>query len=325
MKLRYALPMCLTLLLSAAPALAGSSKGPCFTSGSIIAVVFDPGVSEFDVSSSGTIPAVFCQDPIDGFEQEICNQAFAVCVDGEFEVGAVGSTGINLRPSLSGPSFGRPFFYLGPKDTGKACFLPQTPGSDPPAYSMGARPRGTHVWLMLDNPPTAGHCVGVRTSFEFTVGSCDFCKVRKWYNVCSHVTNITGIHEFELPCEEATFSASGLTSTAQDDDELFTFQIAPGSGAYPAGAKFPYQPSGAGSTGTCAFDFLTGGVIGPCTLFTCGLGTSLAPGEGGSGNAWMELFWSYFPGGVPLAPLGRPGYEKITRCCFSITHLNSVQ
>lgn len=302
------------------PSAAGGSKGPCFTSGSIIAVVLDPGTAEFDVSSSGTIPAVYCQDPVDGFEREICGQAFAVCVDGEFEVGAVDNTGINLRPSLSGPSFGRPFFYK--KGSTKACFLPQVTGSDPPSYNMGLLPRGTTVWLMLDNPPTAGHCVGVRTSFQFTVGSCDFCKLRKLYNICNHSTNITGVHEFELPCEDSTFSAKGLTSIAQDDDELFKFWIAPGSGAYPAGATFPHQPSGAGSTGTCAFDFLSGGVIGPCSLFACGLGTSLAPGEGGGGSSWMELYFSFFPGGVPLAPYGKPGYEKFVQVCFSIIHLN---
>jgi hypothetical protein len=319
--LMFAFTLGCAMLFTTAPASADPSpKSPSFTSGAIIAVLFQPGVSQFEVSNMGTVPSIFCQDPIDGFEKEICDQCFAVCVDQTFDVGACGTTGVNLNPAISGPSLNRPFYYTKPGKT--ATFLPAVPLSSPPSYNLGLLPRGTEVWLITENRPTLGHCVGVRTSFKFTVGTCDLCKTRKLFNTCAHSVRITGIHEWEQPCEDATFSSSGLTAFAEDDDELLKFWIVPGSGAYPAGASFPFHPSAAGSTGLCAFDFDTGGFVGPCSFFSCGAGAPLLPGEGGGGNSFMELFFSFFPGGSNLAPAGKPGSERFHSVCFSITHLN---
>jgi hypothetical protein len=304
------------LLLCICPAFAG----PTFTSGSIIAVLFETGVSEFQVSDLGTVPAIFCFDSADNFlEREICDQCFAVCVDRAFEIGACGTVGVNLLPSLPGPSLHRPFWYK--KGSKTPTFLTAVPSTSPPRYDLAQVPLGTEVFLYTDSKPTGGKCVGLRTTFSFFRGSCKLCKNRKWYNTCNHKVNITSAHEWEQPCEEARFSHRGLISLAQDDDEILSLQIMPGSGAYPAGAKYPFHPSSAGSVGLCAIDFDSGGFIGPCDFFNCDCGTSLLPGEGGGGNVFMEVCFSFFPGGVPLAPIGKPGYEKFTKVCFDITPL----
>jgi hypothetical protein len=311
------------LFLNSICAPSASAAGPTFTSGSIIAVLLEPGVSEFQVSDLGTVPAIFCQDNADNlFEREICDQCFASCVDQTFEVGACGTTGVNLLPSLPGPSLNRPFYYKKPGAV--TTFLTSIPFTSPPRYDLTQVPlltngKPTEVFLITDSKPTGGKCIGVRTTLSFFRGSCKVCKLRKWWNSCSHKVNITSVHEWEQPCEEARFSHSGLTSFAQDDDEILSLTIMPGSGAYPAGAKFPYHPSSAGSVGLCAIDFDTGGFIGPCDFFTCNCGTSLLPGEGGGGNTFMEVCFSFFPGGSNLAPYGKPGYERFTKVCFDIT------
>jgi hypothetical protein len=302
-----------------------ASAGPTFTSGSIIAILFETGVSEFQVSDLGTVPFIACFDVADNFlEREICDECFAVCVSREFEMGACGTTGVNLLPSLPGPSLHRPFYFK--KGTTTPVFLTAVPSTSPPRYDLAQAPRGAEVFVITDNKPTGGKCVGVRTSFSFFRGSCKLCKTRKYYNTCTRRVNITGIHEWEQPCEEAVFSSSGLNAFAQDDDEILRLWAVGNSGANPPNAVLPHIPSEAGSVGLCAIDFDTGGFIGPCDFFSCSCGaTSGEPGEGGPGSTFMEVCLSFLPGGVPLAPVGKPGYEKFVKFCFDITPIVSVE
>jgi hypothetical protein len=295
--------------------LPASAQGPTFTSGSICAVLVRPSAGiRVEFSDMGTAPLLRCHSE----EQQICDECFAVCVDGEFEAGACGTTGINLLPSLSGPSFCRPFYYA--VVNGPPVFLTPIPLSSPPTFDLSQVPIGKLIYLMTENQPTRGTCVGVRTTFTFDQLRCKLCKLRKYFNTCTTITRITGIHEWEQPCveegEDITFSGAGLVATAVTEDEVITLSAAGSTGATPPGAVLPSIPSVAGAVGLCAFDFLSGGIIGPCDLFNCnGTGIDKGPTTDAS---FMEVFLSFLPGGVKLQPVGKPGSEKFVQFCVEI-------
>lgn len=195
-------------------------------------------------------------------------------------------------------------------------------------------PSGTLVQVAIDNKPAKGSCLGVRTTFQFLVGTCRLCKVRKIYNTCKSNQKITQIREFEKPCDCRNFSAGPGTrkfntalAFSPATFELITLTSLDNLGITPGTAKKPYLPSGAGSVSVgvpFTEDFCKCPVTSrftPDRVKSCDLANNNVD-ENGDGtkddpdevHRWLEVFLSYLPGGVTL----KPGMEKLVTFCVSI-------
>jgi hypothetical protein len=271
--------------------------------------------------------------------QDVVSDAgFTVCVGNNFAVGAFGSAGVNLTPASSG----------GPLHNGQPFFIPR-PGADPifltettlgsREYNLDAQPigpndalqplpLGTLVQTIVENKPTNGQCIGVRTTIQHRKGTCKVWKIRKFYNTCSTNQTITQIREWDLPFQAATYAASaepGGSRTAVALDQLghyITLQTMGNTGPNPALAQRPsYQPSVAGSVQGCDSAVTDGTTIFPvfipCDFLSCSANL-VSAGEVGPAVRFMEVFLSFFPGGVTLKPAGKAGSEKLVTFCLDV-------
>jgi hypothetical protein len=215
-----------------------------------------------------------------------------------------------------------------------------------PAYNLDSLPLGTLVSLITENLPVKGiaanaggpssngknadgtipaisKCIGVRTTFQIMTGTCKLWKVRKYFNTCSSKQVLTQVKEFE---EIGWFfkggqqwSATGgvLSAVARVDNPFYQLvSLTTGNtGANPANANPKwYQPSAAGSVSNSYPRFWDEQLS--CTIvpgyptdpyrFTAAQ-VSRFPDD------WLELFLSWFPGGVTLQPYGSKtgGFEKV--------------
>jgi hypothetical protein len=359
---------CSTILAAAALAVpAFAASGATTATGMICAVIVDNSGKRIEISNVGTAPRILCEFNEFQDQSGVCDEAFSVCVNGTFAVGAQGVTGYNLVPAnpsapamfdpedlfdphLNPSGLCIPFYQtvtIDPK-TGKATSVrtnlePQRdllggtlildPITQAPIYNLDdpdadgitdddtSLPPGTLVQVAVDNKPapSSGNCLGVRTSFQFRVGTCKLCKVRKFYNTCKSPQKITQIREFDLPCGCGTFQAGPGTqkfSTAvafiPRTAERITLQSINNLGITPGLAKGPWvQPSGAGSVavGTPFLDDFC-----KCPLvsrFTADKVNSCLPEPT---QRYLEVLLSYSPGGVTL----KPGMEKLVTFCVSV-------
>jgi hypothetical protein len=286
---------------------------PC---SSTCAILTDSTGTQIQIGSAGTVPSIICHG-----EAVICGEAFSVCAGRTFAAGAQNNTLFNLLPSASGGPFHlcQPFYipapgaapvFLKPVGGSGITFNLDDPNGD--GNASDALPEGTLVQVVLENLPTPGNCLGVRTTIQHRKGTCKIWKVRKFFNTCSDPVTITQLKEFELPCECGIFSSgfgpgqSQIAVASTQSGAFITLQGTGNTGANSGNAKTPFQPSAAGSVGVASFNaeihscFLTEG-------FTAGKVDSCAPAS----QRWLEVFQSFFPGGVKLEGARKAGSEKL--------------
>jgi hypothetical protein len=309
-----------------------------------------------EITNGGITGTIYCHTAIIGQDGDeftvegtptLCGEAFKVCVGNAFEVGSNPYDGlVNLDPASpagkGNESLNRPFWVKGTK---VIFLLPAgtAPGcDDAPVYDLdnqdldgdgdpdGPLPLGAVVNLITENRPSSegGKCIGVRTTFQHIVSTCKLCKVRKYFNTCRSAKTLTQVKEFEQVCDDARmgqlFSATGgtLTAVAQTLPFLHQKQITlttSNTGANPVNANPKlYQPSAAGSVCDIPYFF---GEFDTCRLLTgtdpCLFTSAQVIRPAGS---WLELFLSWFPGGVKLQPYGSKtgGFEKFVTFCIDV-------
>jgi hypothetical protein len=269
-------------------------------------------------------------------------EAFNVCVGGNFEVGNNGNQMVNLNPSRVGTfkdgKFGLPFVQIGAGSSARIVYLESNgqtalcdDGSIVPLYRLdkqdldgnpattGDSPLllGTIVNVITENLPNNGKCIGVRTTFQFRVGTCKIWKVRKYFNACSSAKRITQIKEFEQVHDEMNLAGGqvgpggAFTAVGQENEEDHYITLTTSNTqANPGNAATPfYQRSTAGSVGPDDFELLE---FCGCRTFPSSIDEDAftsAQVERDE-HSWLEVFLSYFPGGVNLQGKGKSGSEK---------------
>jgi hypothetical protein len=299
------------------------------------------------IENGGFVPTIVCHNR----GAVLCGEAFAACVNNAFALGGgwggnlqIPAAVYNLLPSTAGGPFHlcEPFFI--PSPGAKPVFLtPTLPLTNPPVYNLDAQdldgdgmfddsvPLGTLVQVVLDTPPdpASSNCVGVRTTIQHRVGTCKIWKVRKFYNTCRTNQTLTQIKEFELPCADTGKFAgqagpgqflTAVASTASGD--YITLQSMGNTGANGGNAKMPpYQRSAAGSVVWTMNDFDFTFLPTPpfnTEFLTCGLTSGFTSARVSGADRWLEVFLSFFPGGVVLKPVGKAGSEKLVTFCIDI-------
>jgi hypothetical protein len=285
----------------------------------------------------------------------LCGEAFNACVGGKFHIGArsrrdepLDIERFNLQAASSNTfpgnaSLNRPFVQVGTK----VIFLKANAVADlcigangfpVPAYDLDRQdlgsgvkplPLGILVNFITENLPAHGACLGVRTTFQHRVGTCKIWKVRKYFNTCSSPKVLTSVKEFEKVCDPALmgqqFSPAGaiLSAVAQTTpflhQKLITLSSMGNTGANPINAnpKF-FQPSAAGSVANDELD-----------EEFCSCRINGEPGDPDDftssqvlrdPDSWLEVFLSFFPGGVKLQPFGSKigGFEKFLTFCIDV-------
>jgi hypothetical protein len=216
-----------------------------------------------------------------------------------------------------------------------------------PAYNLDSLPLGTLVSLITENLPVKGiaanaggpssngknadgtipaisKCIGVRTTFQIMTGTCKLWKTRKYFNTCSSQQVLTQVKEHEKVCHASTMAkSSGLTAVALTDDGRYITLTTSNTGANPTNPSVYYQASAAGSV--CDGDI----VFFPWPYFVDEhFSCKIVPAPSGDptpacrftsaqvarpAESWLELFLSWFPGGVTLQPYGSTagGFEKL--------------
>jgi hypothetical protein len=315
--------------------------------GDVLIQITDGGVTrkvwchhELEVDKDG--PEHFIEDESDPM---LRREAFNVCVGGNFEVGNNGDEMINLKPATFSPpngpgTLGRPFVEVRGSDGKIKVIFLETNGQtidcgdegQVPLYRLDKQdldgnpatkadtplPLGTLVNVITENQPVPGKCIGVRTTFQYRVGTCKIWKVRKYFNACSSAKRITQIKEFEQV--DSNMNAAGsqagpggsLVAVGQEDNEDHYITLMTGNtGANPGGVSTPpFQKSAAGSVEDDDFEALEfcGCRTFPSTTDEDAFTTAQVERDE---HAWLELFLSYFPGGVNLQGKGKNGSEKI--------------
>jgi hypothetical protein len=249
--------------------------------------------------------------------QAICNEAFAVCADSSFAVGAIGDTAFNLKLSdtckvflqefNTDPDFGANL----PIVTTLTPELLPDPDTGAPVFNLDDLPLGAVVNVQVVNQPN-GKNIGVQTTFQHRVGTCKLCKIRKFFATSS--VTITQVKEFELPCNPALFSqlaGPGGSDTAVASDtfgQFITLTTTGNTAANPSRAdeRF-FQRSVAGSV-SADIDFVNEELkdCGPTGIVPDRIdGRSGAPGS----QRWIGILLSFrtsASSGVTI----RPGFDK---------------
>jgi hypothetical protein len=300
-----------------------------------------------------TVNSIFCNG--EGSHTTLCGEAFNACVGGKFHIGASSRPDdpldidrFNLKAASSNTfpgnaSLNRPFVQVGTK----VIFLKANQVADDcigangfpvPAYDLDNQdlgsgvkplPLGILVNFITENLPTGGACLGVRTTFQHRVGTCKIWKVRKYFNTCKSVQVLTQVKEFEKVCDPALmgqqFSLAGaiLSAVAQTTpllhQKLITLASMGNTSANPINVnpKF-FQPSAAGSVTDDELD-----------EEFCSCRINAEPGDPDDftssqvlrdPDSWLEVFLSFFPGGVKLQPFGSKlgGFEKFLTFCIDV-------
>ena len=176
-------------------------------------------------------------------------------------------------------------------------------GQPVPAYNLDTLKLGQIVSLITENRPVSGlaansggpnsngtnangtipaisTCIGIRTTFQVMVGTCKIWKVRKYFNTCSSLTTgNTGANPVNADPKRYQPSAAGSVFGFDpwfSDEQLSCLLVVP-----------PIVPANA-------------------NRFTSAQ-VSRFPDD------WLELFLSWYPGGVTLQPYGSKagGFEKV--------------
>jgi len=325
------------LTLTCVTVLAGASLAVPASAQKICAILQDSSRGALvAISDVGTTPIIICRSV-----PAICGEGFTICVNSSLAVSSRSSviltgTPFNLtttlrnasisasmlKPSTTGASFCHPFILVRDPSTKKfnTVFLPQTgtfdPGSSPalnvPIFEVGNLPPDTEVDLIVENEPATGKCLGVRTTFQFFVGSCRLCKIRKIFNRCKDAQRLTHIKEFELPCFPGIFQPSG----ARDG---FRKVVAATQGSL--NTTTVSADLSLGAVGTTGGTVRAGSVLNSSltTEFnTCIPGNTFSTAVEGTTSMLaarsLEVFINFLPGGVNL----KQNQEKFVSVCLEV-------
>lgn len=289
------------------------------------------------ITDVGTAPIMICRGI-----PAICGQGFTICVDGDVAAGAKSTVTLMgmpfnltqtlqnatitvnmLKASPTGGASCRPFIVV--RDASKqkfnTVFLTQTGTFDPgnpamhlniPTFEVGGLAPDTLVNLVVTNEPASGKCIGVRTTFQFQVGTCRLCKIRKIFNRCADVQKLTQLKEFEIPCFPGIFQQSGALGG-------FRKVFGATQGTFNGGtvsADVSLETVGTTGGNVSAGSFLTSALN---TEFTsCLPGMSFSTGLEGTTSMLvarsLEVFINFLPGGVKL----KQNQEKFVSVCLEI-------
>lgn len=276
------LPLCLVVLLALASPVRAS----------VVAVVTDHVGARIEFTDLGTIQSIRCMS-----QDVLCGEAYSIC-SSEGVVGVIGGLGVCLLPGtiefVSIYLHGTQTVLLKPTGTDGA--------TGAPAYNLDAQsfpiPDGTHVFLVLNNKPKPGCCLGVHEFWDITKGQNKVCSRRKIYNTCTHIVTVCSEKEFAKFCPPSgTFVVHNGTVGA-------SFQ----SGASLVDL-FLDSPGNVGATAIKAGS--VSDALMPLEWGACGL-TSAFKADQEIGDRWEDLFFDFSPGCVPL----KPGQEKFIPSCL---------
>jgi hypothetical protein len=250
----------------------------------------------------------------------LCGEAFAICVNSNFAAGAVGTQLFNLQPGTCSVFT----LELVAGDNGnKQVFTALEPTGmegGVPVFDVSDLPLGSVVNVQVVNQPASGKSIGVQTTFQFRVGTCKLCKIRKIFTTDGPKT-ITQVKEFELPCNPGTFStlagspgtavASTTGVTAPFQSQFITIGTTGNTGINPAGSNAAFfQPSASGSL-----------ALGDFADEFCSCGPTLITGERTTSDEEeprvLGVFLSFrttSSSGVTI----RPGIDKFITFCIDI-------
>jgi hypothetical protein len=220
----------------------------------------------------------------------ICGNAFSACTsDGQ----------LSTKPA---PLDQNPFYINAQLQV--VTLSPTGTEDGAPVFDVSTLPKGTSVFIVINNPPTGTPAVGVHSFWEYKVGTGHICVRRKLYNTSANSIKIKFTKEGFHPCEPGSFEANlGQASYTLDTDTLFAQMFL----TLPGGITGPTHRY-AGSTSDSAW---------ATELSTCGLsdGFTTDPAEG---DRWLELALDFRPGGSILAPVSQLGYERYVAACLDI-------
>jgi hypothetical protein len=312
---RHSLKLALlwSALLGAALAAPATAQNTV-TTGSICAVIVDNTGTRIEIANVGTTRQVICHGvPV------LCEEVFSACtgvnqfLGGFADIDGFRQFAHNLQLSPSGGPFNlcKPFFQVrNANGSITTTFIVPQPILDPltgaPVFDLDdilgngtnvSLDPGTLVTVVLDQKPTTGKCVGVRTTIQHRSGTCKLWKVRKFYNTCSSNVTLTRIQEFERPCNDAKFAA----------------QAGPGKKLIAVASDVLGNYITLASTGNTGGKTLAGWLTGSPVnfLFFCqDVPIQTAPMFIAEPFGFMVVSIDFRPGGVTLKPVTKPGSEK---------------
>jgi hypothetical protein len=256
--------------------------GTTTATGALCAILTDSTGTRIEIFNSGTANIVRCHNkpfevicpgtpPQQQGESEcpervvevipgptLCGEAFAICVEGKFAAGAVGTTLFNLKPGSCTGAF---TLEIASSDKGNKPVFTAIPSTGMeggvPVFDLSSLPLGTVVNVQVISQPASGKNIGVQTTFQFRTGTCKLCKIRKIF-ATSGTPTITSVKEFDLPCNPGVFeqlatssltaAASTTAATAPFQNEFITLRSTGNTGANPSGSDSDFfQASVAGS------------------------------------------------------------------------------
>jgi hypothetical protein len=270
------------------------------STGTVIAVIQGSDGFRIAIQNTGNIAWAECHG-----NRIICSSAFTVCTTDQ-QAGTLGDVTFCLKPALVGDAFkhGKPFTMSGPGAGGTATFLVST-GVDPdtgaPLYTA---PPGKKTFLVLDQKPDTGCCVGVESFFEINPDEQCLCLKRKVYNTCPTPTTVLMEKETYLLCAPGIFTVNAHVTqgeiTLNGDIAHAFLSVIPGlnqntltAGSVEDGASFVAE-------------------FNACSK-TAGLSTGQEVG-----TRWLELLVDLRPGGSTLKPAGKPGSERFFGHCLCL-------
>jgi len=138
------------LAVAALPVPSSADTAATTSTGSICAVLPDNTGKRIEISSVGTAPRILCQARELAERRGVCDEAFSVCANGGFAVGAQGLTGYNLVPA---------------NPSAPAAFDPED------LFDPRLNPSGLCIPFVqtVTVNPRQGSCLAVRTTFQFLV------------------------------------------------------------------------------------------------------------------------------------------------------------
>jgi hypothetical protein len=255
--------------------------------------------------------------------QAICNEAFAVCADSSFAVGAIGDTAFNLKLSdtckvflqefNTDPDFGANL----PIVTTLTPELLPDPDTGAPVFNLDDLPLGAVVNVQVVNQPN-GKNIGVQTTFQHRVGTCKLCKIRKIFATSS--VTITSVKEIEVPCNPGIFSqlagpGSSRTGVVSDTfGQFITLASTGNTAANPSRADQRFFERSL--SGSIEADNLL------AELKDCGPGSLTADRidnrDGGLGSARAIAVFLSFRTSASSGVTIRPGFDKFLTFCIDI-------
>jgi hypothetical protein len=275
-------------------------------SGSTIAVIQGANGFKVALNNVGTADFVECDA-----ERLICSNSFHICtLTGQ--IGTLGNVTFGLKRALVGDAFkhGRPFTTSLAGGNGTATYLTSVSIDAETGAPLYNAPAGKTVFVVLDQMPELGACLGVETFWAIDASNCEVCPKRKVYTQCCEPTTIIGYKEFfEVCSDSAIFAVNDHVAQAEVTTET---DICHAFLSIQPGLSQSKLSSGSVAVGQ---DFLT--EFNACFL------TGAFSSAQEVGARWLELSVDLRPGGSTLRKCGGiGGFERVFGVCLRLACRN---